>query len=877
MSSSLPALTRDKDQSLQTVLSGLVASHETAARAGDDDPHVTAVRRLAPAPAQHAPYPDALDDRLRRALASRGVSQLYTHQAEAIDHALAGRHVVIVTPTASGKTLCYNAPVLQAILDDPSSRALYLFPTKALAQDQLAELHQLASLLSEDRRGEASLAPDASPSIGVFTYDGDTPQDARRAIRGRAHVVLSNPDMLHSGILPHHPRWAKLFENLKYVVIDELHAYRGVFGSHLGNIVRRLRRVCRHYGSSPTFICSSATIANPAELAERLVGDPFELVDRSGAPRGEKYFLFVNPPVVIPQLGIRRSYLAETRRVATEFLRRGLQIIVFAQSRLSTEILTTYLKDAFQAPPGGPDVIRGYRGGYLPMRRREIERGLRQGEVRCVVSTNALELGIDIGALDVSVMAGYPGSIAGTWQRAGRAGRRSSRSAAVLVASSAPIDQFVIRNPDYFFGASPEHALVNPDNLHILLDHVKCAAFELPFTTDESFGSMNVQEILSVLSDEGFVHQVDEQWQWTQESYPADAVSLRSVSSDNFVVVDITDGERVIGETDFTSGPATLHEKAIYIVEGKLFQVERFDFDGRKAFVRAVECDYYTDAITYTKVTILETTDGSYGAPSFSPAPADGSTGPSGSIASDAAGHEPEPVDVAGTYEPRTYDLDNHAGLAVSTGDAGLLHGSAGLQTGGSCFHGDVHVVSRVVGFKKIKFYTNENVGSGELDLPEQQMHTTSYWMTIGSDTLASLPYGTADRRDGVVGLAHAMQNVAPLLLMCDRHDLGLSVDGVSLEGGNRLGGVKKGAGPEAIAPQPTIFLYDNYPGGIGLSEPLFSMHETLLERTRELIDGCPCQSGCPSCVGPEGATGPLAKSVASHLLELLTARRVAA
>ena len=443
----------------------------------------------------------------------------------------------------------------------------------------------------------------------MFTYDGDTPSDARRAIRGKAHVVLSNPDMLHSGILPHHPRWAKLFENLRFVVIDELHAYRGVFGSHLSNILRRLQRVCRHYGSDPVFICSSATIANPRELAEGLTGRPFELVEKSGAPRGEKFFLFVNPPVVNAQLGIRRSYLSEARRVSLEFLKHNLQLILFAQSRLAVEILTTYLKDAFHGPPGAADVVRGYRGGYLPNRRREIERGLREGLVRAVVSTNALELGIDIGALDVSVMAGYPGTIAATWQRAGRAGRRTTRSAAVLVASSAPIDQFIVRNPSYFFDGSPEHALINPDNLHILLDHVKCAAFELPFKDDERFGEQHLPDILGVLGEEGFVHHADGQWNWTSESYPADAVSLRSVSSDNFVVVDITHGERVIGETDFTSGPSTLHEKAIYIVEGALFQVERFDFDGRKAFVRSVECDYYTDAITYTKVTILETFD----------------------------------------------------------------------------------------------------------------------------------------------------------------------------------------------------------------------------------------------------------------------------
>lgn len=792
----LPVDARSKDESLTQALSRMLSEHDRALRASEDDPHVTAVRRLEAVEARYAPFPEAADPRLVKAIGSRGISQLYTHQAEAIAHAMAGRNVVTITPTASGKTLCYNMPVMDAILKDRSTRALYLFPTKALAQDQLAELHQMAELTGAEGGGD----------IGVFTYDGDTPQDARRAIRGRAHVVLSNPDMVHSGILPHHPRWAKLFENLKFVIIDELHAYRGVFGSHLSNILRRLHRVCRHYGSNPTFICSSATIANPKDLAERLTGLPFKLVEKSGAPRGEKYFIFVNPPVVNAQLGIRRSYLAETRRVAIEFLKRGLQLIVFAQSRLSTEILTTYMKDAFAGPPGAADVVRGYRGGYLPLRRREIERGLRSGEVRCVVSTSALELGIDIGALDVAVMAGYPGSIAATWQRAGRAGRRSGRSAAVLVASSAPIDQFVARNPDYFFDASPEHALVNPDNLHILLDHVKCAAFELPFSATETFGAFNVQEMLSILSEEGFVQQAGEQWQWTHESYPADAVSLRSVSSDNFIIVDLTNGERVIGETDFTSAPSVLHEKAIYIVEGQLYQVERLDFDNRKAFVRAVECDYYTDAIDYTKVTILE--------------------------------------------EMSSEVISDHSSTKITSE---LISSPA--------HHGEVHVVSRVVGFKKIKFYTNENIGSGELDLPEQQMHTSSYWVTIPRETMEALPYGIADRRDGVLGLAFAMRNVAPLLLMCDSHDLGLSVDGVTTEE------AAKAAGTVA----PTIFIYDNYPGGIGFSEPLHGMHDDLIAKTRELIEGCPCRSGCPSCVGPEGSTGPLAKSVASHLLHLLS------
>ncbi len=788
------------DQALQTVLDRLTGG--SVERPDRPDAWVTAVRRLPAREAAYAPFPVGVDDHLRRVLATRGIEQLYTHQATAIEHALSGRNVVITTPTASGKTLCYNAPVLSSILRNPSARALYLFPTKALAQDQLAELHDLSGALSR---------PDEL-DIGVFTYDGDTPADARRSIRGRAHIVLSNPDMIHSGILPHHPRWAKLFENLTFVVIDELHAYRGVFGSHLTNVLRRLRRICHHYGSDPTFICSSATIANPRELAESLVERSFELVEESGAPRGEKVFLFVNPPVVNQQLGIRRSYLAETRRIASEFIKRHLQLIVFAQSRLSTEILTTYLKDDFANAPGTREQIRGYRGGYLPQRRREIEKGLREGSVRAVISTNALELGIDIGALDVCVMAGYPGTIAATWQRAGRAGRRSSRSAAVLVASSAPIDQFVVRNPAYFFDAPPEHALINPDNLHILVEHVKCAAFELPFTTTEEYGRHNVQEVLGILGESGFVHcsagedGIDGQWQWTSESYPADAVSLRSISSDNFVIVDTTHGADVIGETSFNSGPPTLHEKAIYILEGQLYQVEKLDVEGRKAYVRQIDCDYYTDAITYTKVKVLET----------------------------FAGH----------------------GSGVRSADAVESEAS----------HGEVHVSSRVVGFKKIKFYTNENVGSGELDLPEQEMHTTAYWLTLPRAVIASLPYAADDRRDGVVGLSFAMRQVAQLLLMCDRQDIGISIGS----------GDQGDDGELTVLPdEPRIFVYDNYPGGIGFSEPLHAMHDGLLRRTRELITGCECLQGCPTCVGPIGNTGPLAKMVALRILDLVGARAI--
>jgi len=779
----LPALRphEHKGAALQNALQ-VLSSGAGLDRPDTPDEVVTAVRRLPAIEAAYAPFPDAIDPRLKAAFASRGIHQLYTHQAEAYAHVAAGRQVVVTTPTASGKTLCYNLPILDRVLKNPSARALYLFPTKALAQDQMAELHELAKSIGE-------VAGDA---IGVHTYDGDTPQDARRTIRTRAHIVLSNPDMVHSGILPHHPRWAKLFENLEFIVIDELHAYRGVFGSHLTNVLRRLQRICRHYGSNPQFICSSATIANPAELAERLTEQPFEHVEKSGAPRGEKFFVFVNPPVVNRELGIRRSYIAESRRVAGEFLRRNLQVIVFAQSRLSTEILTTYLKEDFEDVPGMPERIRGYRGGYLPLRRREIEKGLRAGQVRGVISTNALELGIDIGALDVCVMAGYPGTIASTWQRAGRAGRRSGQSAAVMVASSAPIDQFVARHPSFFFDASPEHALVNPDNLHILVDHVKCAAFELPFTTEESYGQVNVQDVLGLLQESGLVHRSgpedgEGQWHWTSESYPANAVSLRSVSSDNFVITDHTSGSKVIGETDFTSALSTLHPKAIYMVEGKIYQVEELDFVGRKAHVKEVDCDYYTTAITYTKVTILDR------------------------FAEDA---------------PKIN------------------------------LHGEVHVVSRVVGFKKIRFQTNENVGSGELDLPEQQMHTTAYWLEIPLSIMNALPYATDDRRDGVIGLAFAMKQVAQLLLMCDARDIGLSVNAGETDGDDT----------------PRIFLYDAFPGGIGFSAPLWEMQSELLSKTSALIASCDCDNGCPMCVGPIGETGPLAKTVALRILQHLLA-----
>jgi DEAD/DEAH box helicase domain-containing protein len=521
--------------------------------------------------AQLLPLPGELDPRLAAALRTRGIQQLYSHQRAAWDAVTAGRHTVVVTPTASGKTLCYNLPVLQAALAD-RAKALYLFPTKALSQDQVAELMEL---------NEAG-----NLGVRAFTFDGDTPGDARRAVRTRGDIVVSNPDMLHQGVLPHHTKWAQFFENLRFVVIDEMHTYRGVFGSHVANVIRRLRRVCRFYGSNPVFVLSSATIANPGELAEGLIGEPVTAITESGAPTGERHLLLWNPPVVNADLGIRASARSQATRIARMAVKSGLKTIVFAQSRLMVEVLTKYLKDVFDADPRRPARVAAYRGGYLPGQRRETEKALRAGNVDCVIATSALELGVDIGSLDVCVLNGYPGTIAATWQRLGRAGRRQRPSLGVLVATSQPLDQYIIRNPDFFLGSSPEHARIDPDQLLILLDHVRCAAFELPFRRGDRFGKENLEELLGYLEEHGVLHREDDTWHWTEDSYPAQSVSLRSVAEGNFVVVDSTGGGRdIIAEVDYSSAAETIYEGAIYMVQAQPYQVERLDWAGRKAFV----------------------------------------------------------------------------------------------------------------------------------------------------------------------------------------------------------------------------------------------------------------------------------------------------
>ena len=797
---------------------------------------ITGIRLFPAREARLAPFPESLAPRLIAALEERGIHRLYVHQAKAAQLAQEGENLVVVTPTASGKTLCYNLPILNTLLENPEARALYLFPTKALSQDQLAELNRWTSSFGD--------------AIRTFTYDGDTPQDARKAIRSRGNLVITNPDMLHTGILPHHTKWERLFENLRYVVIDELHYYRGVFGSHLANVLRRLKRVARFYGASPQFICTSATIANPQELGRRILEDEVALVDENGAPSGEKYFVFYNPPVVNAQLGIRRSYLNETRRVAGTFLDRGLQTIVFANSRLATEILVTYLKQDFARTPLGPDVVRGYRGGYLPLERREIERDLREARLLGVVATNALELGIDIGSLEVAVLAGYPGTIASTWQRAGRAGRRQSTSAAVLVASSAPLDQFMVQNPDYFLGRSPEHAYVNPDNLHILLNHLKCAAFELPLREDETFGGLDLKILCQHLEEVGFLHHTGGGWHWISESYPADGISLRSISSDNFIIVDTTEKHRVIGEVDFPGALTTVHEKAIYIQDGQQYHVERLDYDDRKAYVHRVESDYFTDAISYTRIKVLETFDSAPAIPRRTAEP--------GAENRDESGTSPLPA---------------HLGLVQSCPER---PSPARSNWGATKNHGEVQVNTQVVGFKKIKFGTLENVGAGELSLPEQEMHTTACWLTLPHELLEYLPCIAAERQDGVRGVANAMQAIATLLVMCDPRDLGVAVGAYPGFGGAQVEIPKSrtASRPSPVTFEPNIYLYDKYPGGVGLSEPLFHLVEDLLSKARRMIESCPCQSGCPSCVGPVGEVGEKGKEVALAILRLIMKAR---
>lgn len=716
------------------------------------DPNVAYWKTIPEQKAESLPFPNHMDSRLVDALTNRGIPSLYSHQRRAFDVATSGDDLVAVTPTASGKTLCYNLPVLQTILEDSTRRALYLFPTKALAQDQKSEMNEIIE--------------EMGVQLNSYTYDGDTPGTIRQKIRVAGHIVMTNPDMLHSGILPHHTKWVSLFENLHFVVIDELHTYRGVFGSHVANVLRRLKRICNYYGSNPIFICTSATIANPKEHAEALTGRDMTLIDQNGAPSVKKHFIFYNPPVVHPVMNIRRSAALEVRKLAQRFLKNDIQTIVFARSRTRVELLLNYLQ-TMNVGRVNRATIRAYRGGYLPSERREIEKGLRSGDIQGVVSTNALELGVDIGQLQACIMTGYPGSVASTWQQAGRAGRRKDEAVIVLVATSNPLDQYIIQNPDYFFDRNPESARINPNNLIILVDHIKCAAYELPFSEEDSFDGVEVYDICTYLSDEDVLHFQKGKWYWMNDAFPATNISLRSASQENVVIIDQTEQAhvKVLGEMDRFSAMTLLHEEAIYMHQGEQYQVEKLDWEEKKAFVRKVDINYYTDANLAVQLDVLDV----------------------------------EKLQDLGKGIERAY--------------------------------GEVTVRVKATLFKKIRFETHDNIGWGPIHLPEEEMHTTAAWLSFDPSWMDE--FGRELFEQALVGMAQVLRHTAPLYVMCDPVDLEVV--------------------PKMKAPhneRPTLFLYDRYPGGIGLSAKLYEQLHQLLDSVEGLIDGCPCQSGCPSCVG---------------------------
>ena len=725
---------------------------------------------------EYAPFPEELDGGLRRLLRARGVERLYRHQADAYRHVRAGDNAVLVTPTASGKSLAYNLPILAHFLRDAGSTALYLFPTKALARDQQAEL--------------AAMARTGGLPVPACAYDGDTPAAARAAAREQGRIVITNPDMLHAGMLPHHPKWSRFLAGLRFVVIDELHVYRGVFGSHLANVIRRLKRVAAFHGARPSFVCCSATIGNPLELARRIIEEDAVLIDRNGAPAGERHFLLYNPPLLDPLRGARRSVIHEAHEIAARLLRRRVKTIVFARARTRAELITAYVRQSLDGPPDRPasddpapdrpkpDAVASYRGGYLPDERRRIERGLRDGSLLGVVSTNALELGIDIGGLDASVMAGFPGTIASCWQQAGRSGRADELALSILIASPAPIDQFVVRHPEYLFAASPESGHVDPDNVHILLDQLKCAVFELPYR-DGAVETARAGEALRYLREQGVVRHAGGAWYWSDRAYPAEQVSLRTAAAENVVIVDAGGGaRRVIGEMDRVSAKMQLYEGAVYLHGGERYRVERLALGERLCTVARSTADYFTAAVARTDIRLLY----------------------------------------------REEETRSAYGLVL----------------------GDILVRMQPTGFRKIRYRTHEPIGRGGIDLPAEEMHTRAAAILFSGDTAAGRSFAAlADRQRHAVlsRLGHLIRNVAPVFLLCDVRDLGVA---------------QRARDPDLGV--PALYLYDAYPGGSGLAEGFRDDADRILRGCRDLVAGCGCARGCPSCIGPFESRGSDAK-----------------
>jgi DEAD/DEAH box helicase domain-containing protein len=774
-----------KDLGLRPVLEGWLASQYVK-------PCLTADAELPGRLATHAPFPELLPKALRSALELRGIRELYTHQARAFEIVKSGKSFVVATPTASGKSLCFHLPVLSTMIEDEGARALYLFPTKALARDQETGLRELMR--------------DTGLTRSAVVFDGDTPGDARRAARERGGIIITNPDMLHSGILPHHAAWARTFQSLRYVIVDELHTYRGVFGSHVAHVIERLRRIARFHGSDPIFLGATATIGNPQAHAAELFGaSDVALLDESGAPAGKRRFFTFNPPVVNAELGVRASYVKQAVFLASDLVRAEVPTIVFGHSRNNVEVMLRYLRENV---PEHRDRIQGYRGGYLPEKRREIETRLKGGEILCVVATNALELGIDIGDLDAVICAGFPGSIAAMWQRFGRAGRRSEGSIAVLVASSAPLDQFLARESSYLLGAPMEHARIDPKNPEILIQHLKCAAFELPFRRGDSYGRMPVEETteaLEFLAGHQVLHESKNAFHWASDVYPANHVSLRSVGWDNVVIIDAAN-DKTLAEIDWRGAHTMVHEQAIYQHDGECYQVERFDHENHKAFVRNVAPDYFTEAMTHVTIAILE-------------------------------------------------EQQQEAWATIA-------HASSGV--------GEVSLVEKVVGYKKIKFFTHENAGYGDVRLPDMQIHTMAYWLTLREDYCAGLVGGRSAAVDALRGIGGALETVATWTLMCDPRDLGVTLGDTGKEPHAEAEDAKAFVPrktPGARGYNPTLFIYEHTPGGTGLVTRIYEHRNELMRLAKELIMGCPCADGCPACVGPSEGRKTLSLRILEDLV----------
>ncbi len=840
-------------------------------------------RKIESRSAHFKPFPKNIYPGLSQVLKDRGIKNLYYHQYSTWELAKNGRNVIIVTGTASGKSLAYNLPILDILLRQENARALYLFPTKALGQDQYNELHSLIEDIIKNNRVSINEAGEKQHyehfSLPVAVYDGDTKPNDRPAIRENARIVITNPDMLHMGILPHHTRWAEFFSNLRYIVIDELHVYRGVFGSHVANVIRRIKRIAKFYGATPQFFLTSATIANPVELGEKLLEETVSLVDQDGSSQGPRNFLIYNPPIVDEELGLRRSSLLECVRLTEDLIHYDVQTIVFGRSRRSVELILTYLRQNLSAkdqgfstkqvqPSNEHEIIRGYRSGYLPAERRVIENGLRTGEVRTVVATNALELGIDIGAMSASVLAGYPGTIASTWQQAGRAGRGEDPSLVILVTTASPLDQFLAHNPDYFFGQPPEKALINPDNLLILLAHLRCALFEIPFQEGETYGDLpgeEVGEFMDLLLNEGVVHKSGGKFFWMSDHYPADRISLR-VASPSKILLQINQNDNwiTIGEVDYESAPWLVHPQAIYLQESRMYLVDDLNLERGIARLHQISMDYYTVPKVNTNIELI-------------------------------------------SESTRTE------------------------TSGGAKAFGEILVTSQVTGYRQVKWFTHEQLGVGELELPANELNTMGYWSSINTETIDLLRqnglwsndpnnYGSSwekqrdrararddyrcqvcsveeqDRahhvhhkspfrqfdspeianqlsnlvtlcpschrrveaavrlRSGLSGLAYVLNHIAPIFLMCDVRDLGVYSDPQSpLADGN-----------------PAIVLYERIPAGIGFSQRLFEIHDSLLRSAYGLVSKCPCNDGCPSCVGPAGENGTGGKNETLALLSVL-------